>query len=319
MREEGEGKLLLTIAVGVGPSTVQAAYNITALDETLDWINLMTYDLYGFFDTTNGTGLHSQLYGVLGNEVELSGDRAVTEWINAGARREKLNLGIATYSRSYTLESDAPLQPVHSPFIGPGAGQPYSGQEGTASYYEMKALIDEMGATTTFDSQRCAAYLQKGTLWMGYDDVETMKCKAEYVNEQGLLGGFVWDLGEDDFLHGSPLLTTFSQTLGIRTEDTTSRPTTSRPTTPTPTQAPTTPTPTPTQAPTTPSPTPTPTPPITPTQTQTPTPTLTSTPTPTPTPSPNWPYVPKWSWANAEGGDWTTGGYVCDCEQRMWR
>ncbi len=48
----GKSKLLLTIAVGVGPSTVSTAYDIPPIARAVDWIGLMTYDLHGGWDKT---------------------------------------------------------------------------------------------------------------------------------------------------------------------------------------------------------------------------------------------------------------------------
>merc|ERR1719188_1586050 len=76
----------------------------------------------------------------------------------------------------------------------------------------MRELIDA-GAVHTFDEERCGAYLQAGSLWMGYDDEATMRCKASYIHEKGLLGGLLWDLPEDDFLNGSPLISAFHDAL----------------------------------------------------------------------------------------------------------
>lgn len=207
-----EEKLLLTIAAGVGPSTVEQAYDVPVLAETLDFINLMTYDLYGGWDPSEGTGIHSQLF-TQGKET-LSGQWAVDHWIHLGAPAEKLSLGAATYSRSFKLASSGANQGVRSQATDFGAKQPHSRTPGTATYYEMTKLMAN-GAQTTFDPERCGAYLQLGDLWMGYDDEKTMECKADFVKQRGLLGAFVWDLGEDDFPNGSPLITKMSQALGV--------------------------------------------------------------------------------------------------------
>jgi chitinase len=208
--------LLLTAAVGIGPSTADTAYDVPALDETLDMINLMTYDMYGCWDPSR-VGIHSQLYAGDGDSfgsdaVPLSGAWAVDWWIDRGARPEKLNLGLASYSRSYTLSTSQLGQGPGAVAVSCGAAQPYGELAGTAAYYEMLKLIED-GAVKTFDSQRCGAYLQKGTLWMGFDDEATMQCKARYVKERGLLGGLLWDLPEDDFPNGSPLVTAFHSAL----------------------------------------------------------------------------------------------------------
>jgi chitinase len=212
----GREPLLLTAAVGVGPSTANTAYDVPSLDEHLDMINLMTYDMYGCWDASR-VGIHSQLRAGEGDSfgsdaVPLSGLWAVDWWISKGARPGKLNIGLASYSRSYTLASDQPGQGPGSAAVGCGAAQPYGELAGTAAYYEMLKLIQD-GALKTFDSERCGAYLQKGSLWMGFDDEATMQCKAQYVKQRGLLGGLLWDLPEDDFPNGSPLVAAFSSAL----------------------------------------------------------------------------------------------------------
>merc|ERR1711959_350357 len=115
--ESGLPTLLLTAAVGVGPKTATDAYDVVALDKNLDFINLMTYDMYGGWSKT--TGIHSQLHAGPGDEfpgvnpgekIPLSGSWAVDWWISQGARPTKLNLGLATYSRSFTLASSMPGQ-----------------------------------------------------------------------------------------------------------------------------------------------------------------------------------------------------------------
>lgn len=214
----GKEKLLLTAAVGIGPETARNAYDVPALDANLDMINLMTYDMYGCWNT-EAVGIHSQLHAGPGDKfgadaVPLSGAWAVDWWISQGARPEKLLLGIASYSRSYTLASSAPGQKPGAAAVGCGAAQPWMKQPGTAAYYEMRRLINE-GATKVFDEARCGAYLQQDNLWMGYDDENTMRCKAAYIKEKGLLGGLLWDLPEDDFVAESPLVTAFGEALGV--------------------------------------------------------------------------------------------------------
>lgn len=74
---------------------------------------------------------------------------------------------------------------------------------------------------------------------MGFDDEDSVRCKAQFIKEKGLIGasprssgamvddqwtgkalvhasgGLLWDLPEDDFPNGSPIVTAFSEALGL--------------------------------------------------------------------------------------------------------
>eukprot|EP00913_Durusdinium_trenchii_P032673 g30582.t1 len=208
----GKAPLLLTAAVGIGPTTADNAYDVPALNQYLDFINLMTYDMYGGWSPEK-TAIHSQLYAgpgdSFGDGVPLSGEYAVNDWISRGASVNKLALGLVTYSRSFQLQSSAAGQGPGAAGVGYGATQPYSKQKGLASYYEILTLISQgayCGAQKSYDASRCGAYLQKDDLWMGFDDEESVRCKAAFIKEKGLIGGLMWDLPEDDFPNGLSLL-----------------------------------------------------------------------------------------------------------------
>jgi len=218
---EGKPVLLLTAAVGIGPSVAEKAYDVPALNRYLDFINLMTYDMYGGW-TPDVVGIHSQLYAGPGDafpapgadSIPLSADYAVQWWIDHGALPTKLTLGLASYSRGFTLASSAPDQGPGAPAVGYSSKVVDSWwcEAGKSTYYEIQILI-ERGLTPVFDQARCGAYIQDGKNWHGYDDEATMRCKANYVQDKGLLGGILWSLAEDDFVKGSPLITAFSQEL----------------------------------------------------------------------------------------------------------
>merc|ERR1712125_173487 len=115
---------------------------------------------YGCWDPER-VGIHSQLHAGKGDSfgpdaVPLGGSWVVDWWISQGARAEKLNLGLASYSRSYTLASGEPGQGPGAAAVSCGAAQQYGNLEGTAAYYEMKQLIAN-GAVVTFDETRCGA------------------------------------------------------------------------------------------------------------------------------------------------------------------
>ena len=119
---------LLTAAVGMGPQTVQSAYDIVSLSKYLDFINMMTYDFHGSWDST--TGHNTPLYPRPNEPVINKGltiEESVKTWIFGGADPKKLILGMATYGRSFTLSStDSKLD---TPISGPGTVGPYTRQQ----------------------------------------------------------------------------------------------------------------------------------------------------------------------------------------------
>jgi len=73
------------------------AYDVAQISNDLDFINLMSYDLHGSWESF--VGFNAPLY----SNDELSVDYAVKYWISLGASPEKLMLGMGTYGRSFRL------------------------------------------------------------------------------------------------------------------------------------------------------------------------------------------------------------------------
>lgn len=59
--ESGKERMLLTAAVPAGYKTIDAGYEVEKIARSLDWINLMAYDLHGKWDRK--TGHHTAMFG----------------------------------------------------------------------------------------------------------------------------------------------------------------------------------------------------------------------------------------------------------------
>jgi len=75
----------------------------------------MSYDFHGSWD--NFLGFNAPLYG---NDHEQTVDSAVKYWISNGASADKINLGMGTYGRSFTLADPSATKPNSG---ASGAGQ----------------------------------------------------------------------------------------------------------------------------------------------------------------------------------------------------
>ena len=61
-------------------------------------------------------------------------------------------------------------------------------------------------------------YAYKGNQWVGFDDVETIRQKSQYIKDNGFGGGMIWALDLDDFNNQCgcekyPLLKTINRVL----------------------------------------------------------------------------------------------------------
>jgi len=194
---------LLTAAVSAGASTIDTAYDIPAVSRALDFINIMAYDFHGAWDTF--TGHHSPLGSNpeldRGNDALLNSNYSVHHWINGGAPRDKLVLGMGTYGRGFILDNQN-NNGLYAP-----AGQPlpaceFTREPGICGYNEIcERMNREQGQwTVVVDPFYKTPYAYNNNRhWIGYDNAASLTTKAQYVKDMGLAGGMVWSIETDDF------------------------------------------------------------------------------------------------------------------------
>ncbi|XP_076472360.1 LOW QUALITY PROTEIN: acidic mammalian chitinase-like [Babylonia areolata] len=194
----GLPRLLLTAAVAAGKDTIDTAYDIPALSRELDFINLMSYDLHGSWETV--TGHNSPLYGrssETGDDSYLNVDFAAQYWVQKGVDPGKLNVGMPLYGRSFTLNS-ASNSGIGAPASRPGEAGHYTREAGYMSYYEVCDLIKE-GAQVEMIPEQMVPYAHKDTTWVGFDNPDSLRMKVRYVKQNNFGGVMVWALPLDDF------------------------------------------------------------------------------------------------------------------------
>ncbi|XP_060080742.1 chitotriosidase-1-like [Ylistrum balloti] len=187
-------RLLLSAAVAAGANYVDKAYEIDIISKYFDFINLMAYDLHGpWEDTLNH---HSPLYPRSDNPADqLTQDGAVNLWLSRSCPKEKLILGIGMYGKSFTYTSSSD---VGSPASGAGRAGQYTAEPGTLAYYEVCLNLNSGWTRKWMDDQK-VPYAFSGSEWVGYDDVDSVAYKVEYIKQKQLGGAMVWAMDMDDF------------------------------------------------------------------------------------------------------------------------
>ncbi|WP_349667355.1 glycosyl hydrolase family 18 protein [Lacrimispora sp.] len=177
---------LLTIAGGADASYVKNV-EMAKLAQYLDYANIMTYDLHGTWDPY--TDLLAPLYNNNDSspQYKASVDSGVTAWLNASFPADMLVMGIPFYGYLYSSVNNS----------NNGLYQTYGGAN-SISYKDIKAnYLNKTGYTRYFHSQSMVPWLFNGTIFISYEDPQSIANKTDYIKSKKLGGAMVWELGQD--------------------------------------------------------------------------------------------------------------------------
>lgn len=164
----------------------------------LDYVQIMTYDIHGTWEPV--ADLNAPLYDDNGRTWSV--DKAVTAYLDAGVPSEKIVMGVPFYGYRYNVTSSE----------NNGLGQPY---EGSGSVTYDRIVRDNFlnnGYERFWDEGTQTPYLfnAEESVFISYDDPESLTIKAEYIRERGLGGAMIWEVSQD---HGIDLLDSLYQML----------------------------------------------------------------------------------------------------------
>jgi chitinase len=157
------------------------------LAQCVDFVNIMTYDLHGSWDTH--TDLNAPLFdnSDLSPQYKGSVDQSIQAWLQTGFPAEKIIMGVPFYGHIYKAVTNS----------NNGLYQTYSGAA-SISYANIAAnYLNSPGYIRYFHSESKVPWLFNGTNFISYDDEATMRLKASYITEKGLGGAMIWELSQD--------------------------------------------------------------------------------------------------------------------------
>lgn len=129
----------------------------------VDWVNLMSYDLHGVWDSTNPIGNHIYAHS---NLTEI-GDALNLLWRN-NVPASKLNLGLGFYGRSFTLTDPSCTTPGCG-FKGGANKGPCSDNSGTLTYKEIKQIIQQYNLKPYHDEEAAVKWITwNQDQWVSY-------------------------------------------------------------------------------------------------------------------------------------------------------
>jgi chitinase len=212
LTQQNPGQNLVSFAAPAGAQTLQNL-DLGTVAQTVDWINLMTYDFNGAFEPYAGSltnfnaPLHYDSAGPASQASEVD-DAAVQAYLKAGVPASKINLGVPFYGRGYSGVTNA-NNGLFQAFTAPGAGCPSSAaQPGMYPYWCLeqsyinqngyKVFRDAAAGNVPYLFNPSSTSPEPGSVMISYDDPASLQAKVAYAKQQGLGGVMIWDLSMDD-------------------------------------------------------------------------------------------------------------------------
>lgn len=185
-KEDGR-HYLLTIAAGADQYYIDGT-EMHLVQQYLDFIQLMTYDMRGGFQVL--TGHHTNLFTPTGDLFRISVDASVKLFEQAGVPREKLVIGAAFYSRMWKGVPD-----INNGYLQMAAGNGGYGP----SYSELaKDYINVNGFVRHWDDEAKSPFLYDGDTFITYEDPESLAHKCQYVKDEAIAGIMFWEYSCDN-------------------------------------------------------------------------------------------------------------------------
>src|SRR5262245_928132 len=180
--------LFQTMAAAANPPTLKWLSNELLL-ETMDWVNVMTYDMAG--DWTSYAGHHSPLFASSKQPgAPRSTELSMKYLVERGMPANRLAVGLPLYGKGFAVS-----EPYGSTKNGPTRGRAPRG----GNYSNIAKLIQEQGWTRRWDDETKNPWViaADGSAVIGYDDAESIALKTQWAMQQGFRGVFFWQIGGD--------------------------------------------------------------------------------------------------------------------------
>ncbi|KAJ0421668.1 hypothetical protein BJY00DRAFT_282156 [Aspergillus carlsbadensis] len=171
-------------------------FDVKGLAPHGDFFNYMSSDLHGTWD--RGNKWTGSLLNAHTNLTEIRGTLDLL-WRNQ-IPPSKVVLGLAFYSRAFTVENTNSVDPGCT-FLSAADAGPCSAEAGILLNNELDDIRSERGISGTLDEEAAVKLLSWDDQWTAYDDEETLEMKIDFAGETCLGGIMVWAVSHDNWDH----------------------------------------------------------------------------------------------------------------------
>ena len=189
-----------TISIAAPADTVKVAkMDVAAMCKSLDWVNVMTYDMAGQWDAATG---HQAPVSGCDNDECFSTEKAMQAYLDEGCSPDQLHVGVPFYAHQFdNVKGTAPdpsLPGLKVPFTGPSQStcQTSPGEcvptwrAGGASWAKYAHWDEAAVASYAYDTAT--------DTFFSYDNPQAISAKIAYAKKKGFGGLMYWFIQADD-------------------------------------------------------------------------------------------------------------------------
>lgn len=230
-------KKLLTIAVGANTESPKSWVDVKAIAPSLDYINLMTYDMAYGTQYFNSNLYDSTQWPTVAAADRYSANFVVDNYLAAGLKASQMNLGIGFYGRvpKRAVEPgidwskpDAQKNPFTQPYFEPAQIELFKSlgvdlsKDTYVKYNDIVAKLindPQKRFSQHWDDEAKVPWLSvqsadgKALFALSYENPRSVAIKADYIKSKGLGGAMFWEYGADD---QNQLAKQLADSLGIK-------------------------------------------------------------------------------------------------------
>ena len=228
---------LVTIAVGANAESPKSWVDIKEIAPSLDYINLMTYDLAYVTQYFNSNLYDSTRWPTVAEADKYSADFIVNNYLAAGLKPSQMNLGIGFYGRipKRAVEPgidwskpDAQKNPATRPYFAAQQIELFESlgvdltKDTYVKYNDIVAKLindPQKRFTQHWDDEAKVPWLSvqsadgQALFALSYENPRSVAIKADYIKSKGLGGAMFWEYGADD---QNQLAKQLAESLGIK-------------------------------------------------------------------------------------------------------
>ena len=186
-------RLTLSIAVSPSLTIIKVCYpDIPVLQQYVDFVNLMSYDFHDYSSYFPFVEYNAPLHNRTSESgllATMNTEWAATYWNASGVAKDKIMIGIPTYSHNYILSDKRKTRP----------GSPAEAETYEFTYSDVCTFLSNLSSAYVFDAEADVPYAYNGRFWSSFDDIHSVTQKVKFIKEQGYGGSMTYDLNCDDF------------------------------------------------------------------------------------------------------------------------